>query len=241
MAGFPGFPPEAMTFFRGLKKNNTKEWFEPRKEIYESKAKAPMIELVEAINSHLGTLAPSYVTEPRKAIYRIYRDTRFSKDKTPYKTHIAAVFNHRALDKHVSAGLYFAVSYESVDFGGGVYMPGPEQILQIRTLLAERHAEFLRLSASKSYRSLLGELQGDQLARAPKGFPADHPAEDLLRRKQWYWYQQIDPSIATTPRLLPELKKRFAAMIPVLDFLNAPLLAQRKKETERARFERGGF
>lgn len=238
MAGFPGFPKEAMTFFRDLKKNNTKEWFEPRKAIYEAKVKAPMIELVEAINADLTRTAPHYVADPKKAIYRIYRDTRFSKDKTPYKTHIAAVFNHRLLDKHASAGLYFAVSHESVDFGGGIYMPGPEQILQVRTLLAARHAEFLKLCGSKSYRALLGELQGDQLTRPPKGFPADHPAESLLRRKQWYWYTQVDPEIASTPKLLPELKKRFAALIPVLEFLNAPLLEQKKKETARARFER---
>lgn len=238
MTGFPGFPKEALTFFRDLKKNNTREWFEARKAVYEEKAKAPMINLVEALNGDLEKAAPHYVADPRKAIYRIYRDTRFSKDKTPYKTHIAAVFNHRLLEKHASAGLYFAVSHESVDFGGGIYMPGPEQILQVRTLLAEHQAEFLKLSGGKSFRALLGELQGDQLTRPPKGFPAGHPAESLLRRKQWYWYTQVDPEIALTPKLLPELKKRFAALIPVLEFLNAPLLARQKKESTRAQFDR---
>ncbi len=236
MAGFPGFPKEAMTFFRDLKKNNTREWFETRKEFYETKVKAPMVELVEALNIELAKIAPDHAADPKKAIYRIYRDTRFSKDKTPYKTHIAANFSHRLLDKHAAAGFYFAVSHESVDFGGGIYMPGPEQILQIRNLLAERHAEFTRLTGSKSYRALLGELQGDQLARTPKGFAPDHPAEALLRRKQWYWYVQMDAAIALTPKLLPELKKRFAALVPALAFLNAPLLEQRKKEIKQAKF-----
>ncbi len=236
MAGFPGFPKEAMTFFRDLAKNNTREWFETRKDLYETKVRAPMVELVEALNIELAKIAPDHVADPKKAIYRIYRDTRFSKDKTPYKTHIAANFSHRLLDKHAAAGLYFAVSHESVDFGGGLYMPGPEQILQVRNLLAERHAEFTKLTGSKSYRALLGEVQGDQLTRAPKGFAPDHPAEALLRRKQWYWFVQMDAEIALTPKLLPELKKRFAAMIPALVFLNAPLLERRKKQNQQAKF-----
>lgn len=236
MAGFPGFPKEAMTFFRDLKKNNTREWFETRKELYETKVKAPMVELVEALNSELAKIAPDHAADPKKAIYRIYRDTRFSKDKTPYKTHIAANFSHRLLDKHAAAGLYFAVSHESVDFGGGLYMPGPEQIPLIRDLLAERHTEFTKLTGSKSYRALLGDVQGEQLTRAPKGFAPDHPAEALLRRKQWYWYVQMDAEIALTPKLLPELKERFAALVPALAFLNAPLLERRKKETKRAKF-----
>ncbi len=236
MAGFPGFPKEAMTFFRDLAKNNTREWFETRKDLYETKVRAPMVELVEALDIELAKIAPDHVADPKKAIYRIYRDTRFSKDKTPYKTHIAANFSHRLLDKHAAAGLYFAVSHESVDFGGGLYMPGPEQILQVRNLLAERHAEFTKLTGSKSYRALLGEVQGDQLTRAPKGFAPDHPAEALLRRKQWYWFVQMDAEIALTPKLLPELKKRFAAMIPALVFLNAPLLERRKKQNQQAKF-----
>ena len=238
MAGFKGFPREALTFFRDLKKNNTREWFDPRKEIYETKLKAPMAELVQAINVELASLAPDHVADPKKAIYRIYRDTRFSKDKTPYKTHIAANFHHRLLDKHAAAGLYFAVSHESVDFGGGIYMPGPEQILEIRTLLAERHAEFTKLTGSKGYRALLGEVQGDQLTRAPKGFAPGHSAEALLRRKQWYWYVQLEPEIALGAKLFPELKKRFAALMPAIDFLNAPLLERHRKETQKANFAR---
>src|SRR4051794_2248071 len=104
--GFTGFPPEAITFFRRLKKNNTREWFQPRKEIYEEQVKAPMLELVTVLMQRLADFAPDYVADPKKAIYRIYRDTRFSKDKTPYKTHIAAVFTPRSLEKHSGAGFY---------------------------------------------------------------------------------------------------------------------------------------
>src|SRR5947209_7177135 len=108
--GFTGFPPEAITFFRALKKNNKREWFQPRKEIFEEQVKAPMLELVTVLMQRLADFAPDYVADPKKAIYRIYRDTRFSKDKTPYKTHIAAVFTPRSLEKHSGAGFYFSVS-----------------------------------------------------------------------------------------------------------------------------------
>src|SRR3981081_201782 len=102
-SGFGGFPPEAMPFFRGLKKNNTREWFQPRKEIYEEKVKGPMLELVTALMRRVASSAPAHSADPKKAIYRIYRDTRFSKNKTPYKAHIAAVFPRRSLEKHGGA------------------------------------------------------------------------------------------------------------------------------------------
>lgn len=237
MPGFGGFPKEALTFFKGLEKNNNKDWFDPRKQTFESTVKAPMIQLVDALNAHMAVAAPHFVTDPKKAIYRIYRDTRFSKDKTPYKTHIAAVFNHRLLDKHSSAGFYFAVSHKSVDFGGGVYMPEAEQMLTLRTLFAERYAEFRKLAAAKPVRALIGDLQGEKLTRPPKGFPAGHAADELLRAKQWYWYVEMPSAIATTPKLLPELKKRFDALAPLMEFMNAPLLAKRKKEAARSKFQ----
>jgi uncharacterized protein (TIGR02453 family) len=236
MAGFAGFPKEALAFFRALKKNNSREWFEPRKELYEAKVKAPMIELVAELNEKLSKIAPDHVADPKKAIYRLYRDTRFSKDKTPYKTHIAANFSHKLLDKHAGAGFYCSVSADSVDFGGGVYMPGPEETLALRNLFAERRGDFLKITGAKGFHSLLGELKGDQLVRAPKGFPPDHPAESLLRRKQWYWYVELEPELALTPKLAPELKKRLQALMPAIAFFNEPLLARQKKAAQKAKF-----
>ncbi|MGH9666381.1 MAG: DUF2461 domain-containing protein, partial [Bryobacteraceae bacterium] len=185
---FPGFPPEAMTFFRGLRRNNRREWFQPRKEMYDRHIKAPMTELVQTVNGELANWAPRYVTDPRKAIYRIYRDTRFSSDKTPYKDHTAAIFTLRGLEKHAGAGFYFSVSDKEVEVAGGVYMPGPEELLAIRTHLAGRHQEFRGIVADRALRRLMGDLRGERLSRAPKGFLPDHPAADLVRYKQWLYY-----------------------------------------------------
>lgn len=222
--GFSGFPEEGLNFLRALAKNNRREWFQPRKQIYDGRVKAPMIDLVNALNAAMMEFAPLHVADPGKAIYRIYRDTRFSKDKTPYKTHIAAVFPHRRLPKSAGAGYYFSVSPTEIEIGGGIYMPAPDELLAIRTHLAARHEEFLVTIAAREVKRLFGELRGEQLSRVPKGFAAAHPAADLLRRKQLLLLVTLDPALAASPKLLPELVKRFRAMAPFIEFLNAPLI-----------------
>ena len=138
-SGFPGFPPEAIRFFRGLVRNNRREWFQPRKQTFDEKVKAPMVELVAELNRVMMEFAPDYVTDAGKAIYRFYRDTRFSPDKTPYKTQIAASFPRRGNAKHGGAGYYFAISHKGVDVGGGIYMPPPEALLAVRMHIAEHN------------------------------------------------------------------------------------------------------
>lgn len=208
-----------MKFLRSLKRNNRREWFQPRKEIFEAQVKAPMVELVEAINAELANFAPDHINDPKKAIYRIYRDTRFSSDKTPYKTHIAAVFPRRGLERHSSAGFYFHISTESVGIAAGAYMPGPEELLGVRTWLTENHEVFRK--AARGPEKLMGKLEGSSLSRSPKGFDPQHPAADLVRRKQWVYWKELDLKLAETPRLLPELVKRFRACAPVIGMLNA--------------------
>ena len=227
-SGFPGFPAEALTFYRGLARHNTREWFQPRKQIYDEKVKAPMIELVGALNRALMNFAPDYVTDPAKAIYRIYRDTRFSPDKTPYKTQIAASFARRGMEKHGAAGYYFAVSHNGVEVGGGIYMPPPPALLAVRTHIAGHHPEFRKITTASTVKRLLGTLQGEQLSRVPKGFCAEHPAADLVCFKQFLLFTTLDATLITTPRLYVELEKRFRAMAPFLEFLNAPLTAKRR-------------
>src|SRR5260370_37632877 len=207
--GFAGFPAEGMQFFRSLARNNRREWFQPRKQIYDEQVKAPMVELVTALNAEMIRFAPNYVAEPAKAIYRLYRDTRFSKDKTPYKTHIAAIFPRRGQAKHEGAGLYFSVSAKEIEVAGGVYMPGPDALLAIRTHLSQRYEGFKSMVVSRKLRGLMGDLQGTQLSRIPKGFQCDHPAADLLPHNQSLFFVTLDPALATTPKLQREIRNRF--------------------------------
>jgi uncharacterized protein (TIGR02453 family) len=217
-----------MKFLRSLKRNNRREWFQPRKPVYEELVRRPMIELVEAVNAALAEFAPAYINEPEAAIYRFYRDTRFSPDKTPYKTHTAAIFPRRGMRKHTGAGLYFSVSPEEIEVAGGVYMPAADELRAIRMHLLEHASEFRRLLRKRRLRALMGELEGDQLSRVPKGFPAEHPASDLVRYKQWLLYVVLDPPLATTPKLLPEIVSRFRVLAPLMEFLNAPLAPARR-------------
>jgi uncharacterized protein (TIGR02453 family) len=216
------FPPEAITFLKGLEKNNTRDWFQPRKEIFDTKLKEPMMEFVEEINAELLKFAPEHITEPKKAVYRIYRDTRFSKDKTPYKTHLGAIFPRRGLGKDAGAGYYFHVSAKEVGVACGAYAPGPEQLLKIRHFIAENYKSF-----PKSIQGM-GSIQGSTLQRVPKGFDAAHPAADLIKMKQWYWWVELEPALATSPKLKAEIVKRFRAIAPVIELLNKPLLGKTK-------------
>lgn len=219
------FPPEAITFLRGLARNNHRDWFQPRKEIFESKIKGPMIAVIEAINAELLEFAPDHVTDPKKAFYRIYRDTRFSADKTPYKTHIAAIWPRHGLVKHSSAGFYFQVSPQGVGIAAGVYMPGPDELRAIRGWLAANHTGFRKAIAQPE--KLMGKLEGESVTRMPKGFAADHPAADLIRMKQWLYWRELDVKVATSAKLAREVARRFEAMAPVIEMLNAPLARAR--------------
>lgn len=227
MSRFPGFSPDALSFLRALKRNNRREWFQPRKEKYEALIKAPMLDFVAGVNEELARFAPDYVTLPAKAVYRIYRDTRFSPDKTPYKTHIAAIFPHHRAVKREGAVFYLHFTEKELLAFSGVYSPDRDELLAYRTLLQQNHEEFDEILNNKSLRKLVGKLDGEQLSRMPKGFPMDHPAESLLRRKQWYLESTLPISLLTTPRVVPELAKRFAAMAPMVEFLNRPF-AQKK-------------
>jgi uncharacterized protein (TIGR02453 family) len=227
---FPGFPDEAIRFFKALARNNRREWFQPRKPVFDEQVKKPMVELCEALNVALKRFAPAYVTDPAKAVYRIYRDTRFSNDKTPYKDHIAASFRHKSLGgDDRGAGFYFQVSHKNVAVGGGIYMPSPETLLAVRHHLADHYEEFEKVLGSRTLKRLAGDLQGDQLSRAPKGFPTAHPAAGHLRRKQLYYFTELPAGLATTPGVYKEIVTRFEAMAPFLEFLNAPLSARARR------------
>ena len=225
---FPGFSPEALRFFVQLKRHNNRPWFLKNKETYEQEIKEPMLSLVLAVNAELRSFAPELVTEPKRAIYRLYRDVRFSADKSPYKTHTAALFAPRGLGKHACAGLYFHFAPDELLLAGGVYMPGPKELLAIRNHIAANSAPFRKILAQRQIASL-GGLQGDQLVRVPKGFAPDHPAADLLRYKQFLVWVTHPPEMALGTDLLPLLTQTFRTLLPLVRFLNTPLKPGKKE------------
>lgn len=225
--GFAGFPEEAPKFLRSLKRNNRRDWFQPRKHLYEQHVKAPMLELVSALNAGLKRFAPDYVTDPAKAVFRIYRDTRFSADKTPYKTHIAATFSRRGPERLKTGGFYFSIAPDQIEVAGGIYHPEPDTMLLIRTHIADTHAELRRILANQKTHALVGPLQGHELTRAPKGFDPAHPAIAWIKMKDWILDATLDGSLVTSSKLYDEILDRFRAMAPLIDYLNRPLVARK--------------
>jgi uncharacterized protein (TIGR02453 family) len=225
---FRGFAPEAIEFLRELKNNNDREWFTPRKAIYEERLRLPMIELVRAIHGEMLSFAPEYVGEPARCVFRIYRDTRFSKDKTPYKTHIAASFFRNGLDKR-GAGYYLGISPEDIHVGGGLYAPEPDVLLAVRRLIADDFGAFRKTFEAPRIARLAGEIQGESMTRPPKGFDPEHPAVEHLKRKQHHFMVRLEPELATTSKLLAEVVKRFEAMTPLVRFLDSALVATPKQ------------
>ncbi|HEY7405861.1 MAG TPA: DUF2461 domain-containing protein [Candidatus Angelobacter sp.] len=226
---FPGFSPDALSFLRALKRNNRREWFQPRKEKFETLIKAPMLELIEALNHRFMDFAPQYITPPQKSVYRIYRDTRFSKDKTPYKTRVSAIFPRSTALKRGGAVFYFHFTEKELLIFGGVYAPERDELLAYRALVAEQHEEFRQILADKPIKRL-GGLQGEQMTRMPKGYAEDHPADKLLRHKQWFLETTVDARLVTSPKVVTEIAKHFAVMLPMVEFLNRPFAHKEKRK-----------
>ncbi len=213
-------PPAGLRFLSQLKRNNNREWFQEHKQEFDGYLRAPMEALVTDLNSSLAHAAPDYVTEPKKAIFRIYRDTRFSSDKTPYKTHLGALFPKRGMAKLGCGSLYFHVAPNEVIVAGGVYFAEPKTLLSLRTHIAARYEELQTILKARPARTLCGELHGSALQRPPKGFPATHPAIELIKRKQWYYDVTLDAGEASKPGFARLIAKHFLAMLPLVEFLN---------------------
>ena len=218
------FPPEALAFLRALKRHNRREWFKPRKEKYEALVRAPMIAIVERLADDFRAFAPDLVASPKTSLYRIYRDTRFSENKTPYKTHAAAIFPPRGLPKHQGAGLYFHVSPQEVWVGGGMYAPDTAQLHAVREHIADNLGRLRRIIDAPVFKREAGELEGERLQRAPRGFSNDDPAAPYLRYRQFIVGHEFPAAFATSPRFYNAVLKVFRRLAPFSRFLNEPLL-----------------
>jgi uncharacterized protein (TIGR02453 family) len=226
------FTPETIKFLRGLKKNNDREWFEARRDIYERAVRQPMLTFIEDINAKLIHFAPDHVRPANKIAMRIYRDIRLSKNKMPYKTRIPAWWSHRNMVKGSCGGYYLHIDPNEVLVAAGVYMPERDPLLRIRTWMADNHVAYRKLL--KRAMSGTGFVPGNEgaLTRMPKGFPADHPADDLLRQKSWEVSVSLPAELATSPQLLSEVVKRIKAATPLVDALNGAILGS-EEERER--------
>jgi uncharacterized protein (TIGR02453 family) len=225
---FSAFPTEGLKFLRSLKRHNNREWFQQHKDIYEHSVKGPMEDLISALATDFAKFAPEMVASPKASAYRIYRDTRFTKDKSPYKTHVAAVFPRTGLGKHEGAGFYLHIAPTELLLGGGLYMPLPEDLSAVREAIAAHPKSFLKVIDSAQFRRFFGSMAGERLSRVPRGFPADHPAADFLRYKQFLASRTLTAEAATTASFYRLVVDTFRAMVPFVRFLNDPIVRSRR-------------
>ena len=228
----PRFTDNTLRFLRNLKRHNDRDWFRSHREEFERDVRGPMVEVVQRLADDLPRFAPELIAAPKTSIYRIYRDTRFSADKSPFKTHVAAIFPHRALPKHVGAGLYLHVAPDHVLIGAGSYAPEPRQLYRLREHVARNLKQFRTIVESPTFRKSFGEVGGERLKRVPKGFEPDHPAASYLKLRQFLAGAERPAQFATGPRFYSSLIRLFEQLAPFVRFLNDPLRDSRAPERD---------
>ena len=222
--------PDALKFLRGLEKNNDREWFNERKAVYEAELKEPMLAIIRKITDAMMEFAPHHVRPAERSLFRIYRDTRFSNNKLPYKTHVAAWWSHMGMEKTSGAGYYFQVSKKGVVIAAGAYMPEKEQLAAIRHWLLENHVAFRKVLDRPAVRKTFTVFEGEALTRPPKGFPCEHPAMDLIKCKQWGLSATLPAETALEADFAQTVIRHFKLLAALVDALNTPIAASQPKK-----------
>ncbi len=217
---FDGFPPEGIAFLTKLKRNNNRPWFQKHREEYEQLVRFPMQCLIASLAPAMAEIAPEFMFDPGKSIFRIYRDVRFSGNKAPYKTNIAASFDMRGKKSPTETpGLYLGVEPGEIFIGGGLYMPDTSQLKAIRQAVAQRSEEFLAIVEVARFKKRFGSVMGERLQRAPLGYPKDHPMIGYLRYKQWYAGVETGHEQCFRPAFLKTVTAVFADAMPFIRWL----------------------
>jgi uncharacterized protein (TIGR02453 family) len=221
--------PKAITFLRGLAKHNDRDWFEARRDVYETELKRPMLAAIDEISEAMETFAPEHVRPAHKILMRIYRDIRFSGDKRPYKIHMAAWWARRGMRKTSGAGFYLDVHPDRVMIAAGVYMPEREQLLALRRWMADHHEEYRAMVAKllkpRGKAPAMEPVDSASLKRMPKGFAAEHPADDLLRATNWGVHAVLPGETALASDFVKQVVVRFARCASLVAMLNEALVA----------------
>lgn len=210
--------PGLFRFLKDLKTHNDREWFTENKARYEAEARDPMLRLIGALSGPLATISHHFIADPRPSggsMFRIYRDTRFSKDKSPYKTHIAAHFPHRTASAggvH-GPGFYLHLEPGGCFAGGGLWHPDPDSLFKVRQAIATKPA------AWKALRKSGLEIEGETLQRVPQGFSADHPFAEDLKLKDFYISTGFTNAQVQAPDFVDAVTEACRQAAPLVAFL----------------------
>ena len=228
---FRGFRPAALTFLRSLKRTNTREWFQAHRDDYEGEVRAPLAALVEELDVRFAELAPEIVGDPKRSLFRIHRDVRFSTDKSPYKTNAACWFYHGDAGRgvgsttpHGGAGFYFHMEPGGSMLGGGIWMPPRPTLARLRERIDEEHGSLRRILRDPALAKRFGALdETAKLTRMPRGYTDDHPAADLLRHQSFTLGRTLSDAEVLGPRLPDVLARDYARLVPFVRWFNGAL------------------
>lgn len=213
----------SLQFLYDLSQNNNREWFEKNKPRYERELKKPFEQTVLALQQAFSKLEPEWKLDPKDAVFRIYRDTRFSADKTPYKTNVAAVFNPGGRKSLEFPGYYLHLEYGVLNLGGGAYFLEKDALHRLRTAITQQPSEFRALVENPEFVKHYGDLRGDKNKVMPPEFKEVAKTEPLLYHKQFYYMADLDPETAIRPDFVDFTIEYYRAAKPVNDFLVAAL------------------
>ena len=219
-ADAPSFSPELFAFLRELKDHNDREWFNANKDRYERELKEPALAFVEDLGYRLPEVAP-HLTADKRSLFRIYRDTRFSKDKTPYKTHVGMYFRHARSAEADTAGLYLHLEPGHAFLGAGIWHPGSPALKRIRDALVARSDAWL--AAVAAVEPVWRLADGESLKRAPAGYRPDHPLVADIKRKSFSIVSPLTQRQITASGFLDEFEARAATARPFMEFLGTAL------------------
>jgi uncharacterized protein (TIGR02453 family) len=216
---FEGFWPAAIQFLVDLAANNERSWFQPRKAEFERLLKGPLEALCVALDETFARRGIPLSADPARSPFRIYRDVRFSKDKSPYKTHVSASFPWTGGGDR-GAGGYFHLQPGEIYVGGGIWRPEPARLAAWRKLVATDPARVHAAIDDPAFVAMLGEVGGDRYKRVPAGYPADHPDAALLTLKDVTFGRRLADADAMSPALPETIADTFAVATPVMRLLS---------------------
>lgn len=220
-AKFQGFPLETLRFLHDLSINNNRDWFQAHKDIYEDQVRTPALEFIKAMESPLKKISPHFVAVAKKSggsLMRPYRDTRFAKDKTPYKTNVGIQFRHeRGKDVH-APGIYVHLDTEQAFLGIGIWRPESDALSRIRKAIVKEPERWTKIKKAAGFKKQF-EIQGDRLVRNPKGYDADHPQIEELKWKDHLAVHNLDFDLLMSKDAVKEISKRARTASKYLEFL----------------------
>jgi len=219
---FKGFPDDFYAFFRELKANNERAWFEDNKQRYRDSVQAPISEFISAVAPHLKKVSKHFTADPRPnggSMFRIHRDVRFSKDKRPYKEHAACHFRHAGGKDVHAPGFYMHFAPDEVLIGGGLWMPPSDALGQVRMFIAAKPSVWTKIKADKNFAKHFGSVEGDALTRPPRGFDPAHPHIGDIKRKSFFAMREEKPKLTQHPKIISEVSETFKAASPLMKFL----------------------